>query len=292
MKQITVAVITALSILYYPPSTGACTSFAVYSNHTRAIYGMNFDYTADVRQMFAIATGIQGKIFQFRPYGFGDMAGMNTKGLFSASHMLIPEQAPPSARSKEQISTWIFHQMVLSRFERVSQVSVYLEQKQVVQSTGTSMHNLVADKYGQAMVVEPDESGNQISKSSNQYIVMSSFPYYTLKGKNFDEAEGDGADRFKIAHQYIRSNIKEFNIEKGLEVLKLVRNRSKAYATRCSMLFDPDNKEIYISLEANFDKIWKVSLENQSIETHRGFDAFKIQSLPATGLPATELLQW
>jgi hypothetical protein len=290
MKQIIVSVFAVLAIAFIPPQSVACTSFAVYSNRT--IYGMNFDYTSDVRQMFAVSTGIQGNIFQFRPYGFGDMAGMNMRGMFAASHGLIPEEKPPAVRSKNQISTWMFHQMVLSRFEKVEQVRQFLENRQVVQSIGTAMHNLVADKYGDAMVVEAGENGNRISKIMDRYIVMSSFPYYQLKGKSYDGAEGDGADRFKTAHQYIKSKINGFNIEKGLEVLKGVRNSSKEFPTRCSMVFDPERKEIYISLEANFDKIWKVSLENRTIETYRGFASFKRQPITATGMLATDLAQW
>lgn len=290
MKQITLTVFALLSISIIPSLSGACTSFAVYSNQT--IYGMNFDYTADVRLIFSISTGIQGKTFQFRPYGFGDMAGMNLKGMFSTCHGLIPEGKPPAVRSKNHISTWMFHQMVLSRFERVAQAGQFLETRQVVQSIGTSMHNLVADKVGRAMVVEPGENGNRISKIGNRYIVMSGFPYHELKGKRYDAAEGDGADRFKIAHQYIRSNIEGFNIEKGMEVLKLAKNKSDTYATRCSMVFDPERGEIYISLETNFDKIWKVSLQSQIIETYRGFASSRRQSIPATGLLSSELMDW
>jgi hypothetical protein len=151
---------------------------------------------------------------------------------------------------------------------------------------------LVADKYGQAMVVEPGENGHRISRIRNRYIVLSSFPYYQLIGKSYDEAEGDGADRFKIAHRYIKRNIGGFTIEKGMEVLKLARNKSDTYQTRCSMVFDPQKGGIYISLEANFDRIWKVNLKSQTIETHRGFASSRRQSIPATGLLASELMNW
>ena len=290
MRPITIAVFAVLLIFIVPSLSPACTSFAVYSEQT--IYGMNFDYTPNVQQMFSISTGVQGKIFQFRPYGFGDMAGMNIKGLFAACHGLSPEGKPPVARSKNHISTWMFHQMVSSRFEKAGQVEQFLQTRQVVQSIGTSMHNLVADKYGQAMVVEPGKNGHRISRIRNRYMVMSSFPYYQLIGKSYDEAEGDGADRFKIAHRYIKSNIKGFTIQKGMEVLKLARNTSDKYQTRCSMVFDPRKGEIYISLEANFERIWKVKLKSQTIETHRGFASFRHQSIPATGLLTSELMNW
>ncbi len=179
----------------------ACTSFAVYSNNT--VYGMNM------------------------------------KGLFVSCQGLIPDEKPPAARRKNQISTWIFHQMALSRFERVHQAKDFLNNKQMVQAMGTSLHNLVADRLGDAMVVETGETENQITEIQDRYMVMTNFPIYQLKGKSYEEAEGIGSERYKIAHRYIKSNLKDFDIEKGMEVLKLAQNKSKTYPTRCSMVFDP-----------------------------------------------------
>jgi len=48
------------------------------------------------------------------------------------------------------------------------------------------------------------------------------------------------------------------------------------YPTRCSMVFDPNNLEIYVYLEKNFNKIFKLSLENQTIETYSGIESFRL----------------
>ena len=174
MKLSVIAVFAVLSVFVRPLLLGACTSFAVYSEKT--IYGMNFDYEPNLLQIFTISSGIQGKVFQLRPFGFGEVAGMNSKGLFASCQGLIPEENPPATREKNQISTWIFHQMVLSRFEQMSQVLGFLNNKQVVQSFGTSMHNLVADRFGNAIVVETGENENQITSILDQHIVMTSIP--------------------------------------------------------------------------------------------------------------------
>ena len=293
MKQIVITVIILLAISIHPSLSGACTSFAVYSDKT--LYGMNFDYSPDVLQKFTISSSIQGKVFQMAsraPFGFADVAGMNIKGLFASCQMLFPEGKAPAARSTNQISTAVFHQMALSRFDKLPQVENFLNKRKVVHTIGVSLHNLVADRFGDAMVVEVGETKNQITRIQDRFIVMTNFPNYQLKGKSYEEADGYGADRFRIAHKYIRSNFKDFDIEKGIEVLKLARNTSESYPTRCSMVFDPNKKEIYICLEKNVHKIWKVSLENQTIETHRGFASFKGRPIPAEGLLATELAQW
>ena len=290
MKQIAIAVFAFLAVSFNPSLSGACTSFAVYSKNT--VYGMNFDYKPNLPQIFTISSEFQGKVFHLRPVGFGEVAGMNIKGLFASCQGLIPEEKPPATRSKNQISTWIFHKVALSRFEQVPQVKDFLNNKQVVQAVGTSMHNLVADRFGDAMVVETGETENQITGIQDRYIVVTNLPIYQLTGKSYEEAEGRGSDRYKIAHRYIRRNLKDFDIENGMEVLKLARNKSKTYPTRCSMVFDPNKKEIFICLEGNFDKIWRVSLENQTIETFHGFASFKREPIPAEGLTAADLAQW
>ncbi len=290
MKQIAITVFTVLAISFNPSLSVACTSFAVYSKNT--VYGMNFDYKPNLLQIFAISSGIQGKVFHFRPFGFGEVAGMNIKGLFASCQGLIPEKKPPATRSKNQISTWIFHKMALSRFERIPQAKKLLNNKQMVQAMGSSLHNLVADRFGDAMVVETGETGNQITGIQDRYMVMTNFPIYRLRGKSYEEAEGIGSERYKIAHRYIRSNLKDFDTEKGMEVLKLAKSSSKIYRTRSSMVFDPDKNEIYICLEGNFKKIWKASLENQTIETFRGFASFRREPIPAEGMSAADLAQW
>lgn len=290
MKMIVAAVFTVLSVFVRPLFLDACTSFAVYSEKT--IYGMNFDYKPNLMQFFTISSEMQGKVFHLRPFGFGDVAGMNDKGLFSSCQGLIPEVKSPASRSNDQISTWIFHEKALSRFEQVAQAKDFLKNRQVVQAMGSSLHNFIADRFGDAMVVETGKAENQISGIHDRYHIMTNFPVYQLKGKSYEEAEGVGAERYKVAHRYIKNNLNDFDIDKGLEVLKLAQNKSGIYQTRCSMAFDPNQKTIYISLEGDFDKIWKVSLENQTIETFRGFVSFKRELIPAEGISSSELSEW
>jgi penicillin V acylase-like amidase (Ntn superfamily) len=54
--------------------------------------------------------------------------------------------------------------------------------KQMVQAMGSSLHNLVADRFGDAIVVETGETGNQITEIQDRYMVMTNFPIYQLKG--------------------------------------------------------------------------------------------------------------
>ena len=55
------------------------------------------------------------------------------------------------------------------------------------------------------------------------------------------------------------------------------------------MVFDPTAQEIYVALEGNFEKIWKVSLQDGTMETWKGFAEPVTFSLTAQGVLASSL---
>lgn len=52
---------------------------------------------------------------------------------------------------------------------------------------------------------------------------------------------------------------------------------------------DPVNKDIYFTIARDFDKVWKISLENETIETYIGFDEYTIAHMPIDGFTLFEL---
>jgi len=57
------------------------------------------------------------------------------------------------------------------------------------------------------------------------------------------------------------------------------------------MLFETEKNEIYICLKHDYKKIWKVSLQNKTIETYLGFTNSKIIELDDSGVLASQLIQ-
>jgi hypothetical protein len=55
------------------------------------------------------------------------------------------------------------------------------------------------------------------------------------------------------------------------------------------MVFDPERGEVFIALETDYDKIWKVSLTEGTIETYQGFAEHRQWVLDASGILATDL---
>jgi len=266
----------------------ACTSFAVYSGET--IYGMNFDYP-DVPVRFTIQDYGDLKAFQMEfktESGYVPTVGMNSAGLFASSQMLFPELPDSPPGDGKRISLWQLYHSGLYQKTTVAEVHELLSEYRVINS-GLTLHNLFADPEGNAVVVEADEKGAILTAIEGQFIVMTNFPNGSVQGRLYTEVTGAGADRYQIAYENIENNLEQFNVELGLETLEktvLVGDST----TQASMVFDPEKMEIFIALNRQYDKIWKISLEDETIETYRGFPEFKETSLGSNGITESKMI--
>ena len=289
-----------------------CTSFAVYFN--KPIYAMNIDHP-DRERKFKI-TDIKcnngcidsGKcdkcylqnntIKRFHCQNrendrFLDSACMNSLGLFSNYQFLVPNkeiQIPKPKSNKISVGS-LFSQSqmymgtVSDLINRIGDEKIYYND-----SFGSfKLHNLFADKEGYAIVLEASENRNEISYVHDNFIVMTNFPVYEFEGKHYSEVYGDGSDRYKIACNKILKNKDDFDLQKAFDVLKMARHSSEYFPTVCSMVFDPTNLYVYLALFGVFDKIWRVSIKENIIETYSGFEgAYKFR-IGAKGILASEL---
>jgi hypothetical protein len=292
MKKIHIFLIVCIGSIFIASPLYACTSFAVFGNHF--LYGMNFDYflvplkfiidTHGSIKTFHLAFNVKLPGMDF----FAKTGGMNSKGLFGACQILMPPVEVPSQTGVNDIFIPIFYES-FAPLDKVRTVENLLKDKRLINFPGASHHNLYADTSGNGMIIEPGTDKNRITKIENNFIVMTNFPIYDLKGKNYTEAKGMGADRYKIAYEYLRDNVDNFSIDKGFELLQKAINKDPGLATRCSMIFDPINNEIFIAIDGNFNKIWKVSLEESTIETFSGFNISIKKPLDSKGLMALEI---
>lgn len=247
----------------------ACTSFAVYSESP--LYGMNFDYP-DVPIQFTIREFGDLSVFQmeFNPEGgYIPTAGMNSAGLFASSQMLFPEMPETFPGDGTPMTIWQLYQAVLYHRESVADVLALVDEFQITNS-GLTLHDLFADPGGEAVVVEVIEDQEELTAISGKSIVMTNFPVSSIRGQPIEEIEGVGADRYQIATLGIQDNLDEFQVDDGLRILEETALEGE-FSTQASMLFDPINLEVYIALDRDFNKIWLVSLKENTISTFRGF---------------------
>ena len=265
----------------------ACTSFAVYSEET--LYGMNFDYP-EVEIRFTISSSGNLQVFQmeFMQEGsFVPTVGMNSAGLFSSCQMLYPEVNGGGQASSNEVYTWQVYRESLANFRVVEEVAEFISDKRVVHWSLT-LHDLIADKYGDAMVVEAGAEANVITRIEGDFIVMTNFPNGEFVGKSYQDVEGAGAKRYKAAYEHILDTKAAFDVDLALEALEKAISTGE-WGTLCSMVFDPEKGEVFIALKRDFDQIWRVSLEDRTIEGYRGVRKGANMALDTLGVKGSEL---
>lgn len=264
-------------------SAVACTSFAVFSN--TIYYGMNFDFL-DPTMKFLILVNGDMRVFHLafeRCIGqmriFVNTVGMNTNGLFGACQRVFPsnERIPYSPEGDIYV-----HQLYdrIAEATDVEHLTRILDAAELLDLPGLELHNLFADTSGNAIVTECSPNGNAITKRDAAYMVMTNFANFTLDGRPYSAAIGKGAARYRLCHDYLRRNGHAFTIEQAFELLQMACNRDPDYPTNCSLVFDPQENEVFIALKRDFSAIYKVSIENGVIETCKSGAPLKTLSIP------------
>jgi hypothetical protein len=276
----------AVAALAGPAVCEACTGFAVYADSP--VYGMNFDYdkTVPVRLLIDDSGGTRAFHLAFvrGPRRVPRTAGMNEHGLFVSIQELHPMVQAGSPGPGEQCPGGLYYQS-LPEFAAVAEVEEHLETTRMVNCYGKTLHLLFADPTGRAIVVEPGDDGHRVTEVESDRLVMTNFANCLFAGADRDSIYGFGADRYRIAHDYLDEHIEGFDVADGLALLE----SASWSATRCSMVFDPIALEIYVALEGDFSRIYRVSVEDATVETHAGFDEHRSWKLGRFGV-STEVL--
>jgi len=289
MNYTKIALAIAL-IFFNTPLIRACTGFCVYADNP--LYGMNFDFP-DVEIKFIIQAHGDMRIFhmQFESEGtFISSVGMNNKGLFCSEQEQYPLLYNSNPRRNNEIYIWELYRYALSNLHNTDQLIEYLSNRKLIHSQYPSLHLLVGDVNSKAVIVEIGNN-NKITSIKNKFLVMTNFRNADFDGESSNPAYGEGVDRYKTARQYISNNIQKFDFKHGIESLKRTVQSKGGYQTLCSMLFSPGENAVYIILKRNFDKIWKLSLNQNTIETFEGFDRYSKITLNSSGILASELLR-
>jgi hypothetical protein len=138
------------------------------------------------------------------------------------------------------------------------------------------------------MIVESGDRENDITRIKNNFIVMTNFPMGKFRGKGFEEVEGSGEARYKTAYRHILEHFEAFDVKRAWEILKMTA-MEEDFSTQCSMVFVPEKQEAYIALRRDFERIWKVSIEDETIETYSGFKKILKKRLDSSGIKASDL---
>jgi len=264
----------------------ASTAFAIYSAKT--LYGVNLDSEArEVR--FSIETQGDGVVFFVSSEVDGvflPTVGMNRDGLFASTQSVLPRRATSGSDSDEELPVWDAFYDGLRASSSVENVIRWIGDRRLVQEPPLELHTLYADRGGDARIVECGIGGNTISEMSGSSLVMTNFRNGDFLSLGLDDIAGHGAERYRIAHRYLEERADAFDIDEGFELLRRASMSTGDRPTRCSLVFDPKELEVYVALERDYERVWKVSLIERTIETHRGFEEHRALALDEAGLPS------
>ncbi|RKD34024.1 linear amide C-N hydrolase [Lacrimispora algidixylanolytica] len=250
-----------------------CTSFAVFGQE-KTIYGMNFD-TDEIDLKLKVNTYNDMNIFYFSALldnKYRDIAGFNSEGLFICTQAV---KYSPGFKSSCDENDWFAFDVFDEALKETKKASEFFEilNKRVLSYPRNplfpdlGLHTIIADKTGDAFILEEGNDTNIVSPIHNDFIVMTNFPNGDFKEANYNEVHGIGADRYICAHEYIDNNIHSFGINEAFEVLSKTSQKN----TLCSIVYDPLKNEIYISFKTDLSKKWKISIIDKTIQSMDGF---------------------
>ena len=236
---------------------------------------MNFD-SDDIELKLKINKYADGDVFYFSGLmdnTFTDIAGINSNGLFICTQALeySPNFQPCSTDNKVYAFDVVEESLRVGG--KVSDFLDILNNRNAFYSRNPfypnmGLHTMIANKYGDAIILEEGINTNEISKIDGKFIVMTNFPNGNFKNQKFDEVYGCGADRYINAYTKINDNINNYGINDAFDVLKNTRQDT----TICSIVFEPLKLEAYICFKIDFDKKWKVSIKEKTIHSLNGFN--------------------
>lgn len=278
-----------------------CTSFVSYFN--QPLYGMNFDFwELPIKLKIDIENKV--KIFSMDVFLGGkwllDMA-MNESGLFgnfqsnwSENHLFIPPGA-------DQIPVMELFEMMMRDAKSVNDVKSIIASKTVVHnalspdSEHNKIHNMISDKFGEAMIIESRNYQNDITTIGGKYMVMTNFPNGEFKNKHYSEVKHinedrlTGYDRYRNVCEYIWNNRDNFCLAKAFEPLKITSSKGDTWETLISTVFDPLRLEIFLAVKRDFDHLWRVSLKDGILTAYSGFKEAKNINLNMTEILVSDL---
>ena len=289
MKKYKVMLAVILLIISFGAQAFACTGFAVYVKET--LYGINFEYPY-LEINYALDSKNDHKVFKMSfQYANGKTAstvGMNDKGLFASTQILNPIQALTTTKNDNEIEMGELAIKSLYDYDNVKAVEDFLNTTKVINQYET-LHTMFADKTGNAMTVEAGKEGNRLTKIDGKYMIMTNFPETSIKGKTLHEIQGVGANRYKMADKMISDGFNTFDLDAAILTLLRTAQIDSQYSTQCSFVFRPEKNEVYLMLWREYDRVWKISMNDNTIETYKGFAENHKLTLDSKGVTLSQL---
>jgi len=100
---------------------------------------------------------------------------------------------------------------------------------------------------------------------------MTDLPLNIEENKYSGTISEEEKESYVLTYNRLLKDVKDINVDKAFAILESSSQEWRGGGTQCSMVFDPEYGEVYLALNRDYTKIWKVSLAQSRIETWKGF---------------------
>ncbi|MCD4775979.1 MAG: linear amide C-N hydrolase [Candidatus Aegiribacteria sp.] len=272
-----------------------CTGYSVYAD--KVWYGMNFDYPPESDIRFSVSDIDDFRVFTMEFYDNDMMiwiptVGMNERGLFSSLQYQCPMIEGSAQQSEGELFLYQLFNTAIDECALVDEVECIIDSVELINLYDLTLHALIADPSGNALIAEAENGENFITRINGNWIVMTNFKIADFANTSLEEIVGVGDERYRRALAYIEENYSSFDLSEAIGTLEAAVNRDPVWCTKASMVFDPLERMVYIVIDGDFQRIWRVSIDEQTIITWSGFPKNRSALVQDNGITVQELRTW
>jgi len=272
-----------------------CTGYAVYAD--KVWYGMNFDYPPESDIRFSVSDSDGCGTFMMHFFNNDRLfwvptVGMNEYGLFSSLQYQCPMIEGTQEPSEGQLYVYQLFNAAINDCVSIYEVESIIDSAELVNLYDLTLHTLIADPSGNALIAEAGDGENLITGISGSWIAMTNFRNSDFINTPPAEIVGVGDDRYRETLAYIEENYSSFGQPEAIGTLEAAINTDVEWSTKASMVFDPLENTVYIVIDSDFQKIWRVSMDEGIIETWSGFLKYRSAPVYGIGITVPELRTW
>lgn len=245
-----------------------CTGFACY--HDRPLYAMNFDCW-EVPLRMRLSSESIGPVLWFEADmggGYLETAAMNWQGFFGNFQGNLSTRHQNVEPGPATISIAEVYRQSLKTADRIADLQTVIGNRTLVYPPvppeWNMLHNLFADKHGQALVLETANARNEITAISQRYLVMTNFPVNEFRGLAWDSVYGAGDDRYKVACEYLEQ-ASRVGIAEAFGLLMKTAQNTEGWKTLCSMVFDPLGLQVHFVIDQNFTDVFTIDIQDRTV---------------------------
>lgn len=263
---------------HYPAPTWACSLFAALGDEDGMLYGRNFDWTyspalllftdppagyasvsmVDIAYLVdasAVETLLDLPLVARTPLLYAPFLpfdGINEHGL-AIGMAAVPGSDMPYDPAKEEIGSLAVMRVILDRARTVEEAVSVLSDYNVDMEGGPPLHYLIADRFGQAVLVEFRE-GEMVARSTDSPWHLATNFICTEAG---DELLGH-CTRYDAIHTRSSQAAGQLAPQQAIDLLEQV---SQPGSTQWSVVYDMSHGDVRVAMGRNYEQIHRFTLE-------------------------------